>query len=352
MKQFRLCHFLAPLLVLLTPRAISAVGRGPPRVSSLSSEAPGSTGTNTVYQGQSPAEMEEEEELDGNQEQGLDQDDSPVQPPVQMLTQSSMQPPAPPAGPPNLETSLVQNPAWPKVAEIGSSNLASKPLSFQGLPQERQRSQFLSYPDAGQLQDALSDQPHTLSTSEASAAVAELAALSSAASSILPMAKPEKSLMTSFHSDSHSGPSLAKPFFPALPSQSVAKAGSALKDSTDAGSFHAEPKNKFEPSDAGNTDVCNPPCIQGRGICNDNMCFCKTPYSGTTCQHKMNALARVKYPMLVGLCGVAIVFGILFAQILHGFITSWDEKRLVKLGQGSVRQEVWMPPENSKGKKK
>merc|ERR1719162_301079 len=151
MKQFHVCYVLASLLILLTPRAVSAVKRGPPRVSSLS------TGTNTVYQGQSPAEMEEEEELDGNQEQGLGQDDSPVQPPVQMVTQSSMQPPAPPAGPPNLETSLVQNPAWPKVAETGSSNLASKPLSFQGLPQERQRSQFLSYPDSGQLQDALSN---------------------------------------------------------------------------------------------------------------------------------------------------------------------------------------------------
>jgi len=351
MKQFRLCHFLAPLLVLLTPRAISAVGRGPPRVSSLSSEAPGSTGTNTVYQGQSPAEMEEEEELDGNQEQGLDQEDSPAQSPAQMLTQSSAQPPAAPAVPPILDTSLVQNPAGPKVVETFNRDLGSKPLSFQGPPQERQSSQFLSYPNAGQLQDALPDQPHALSTSDASAAVAELAALSSTSSSILPMVKPEKSLLTSFQTGSQSSPSSAKSFSPAVPLQSVAKAGSALKDSIDSGSFHAEPKNNFDTS-GGSTDVCHPPCIQGRGICNDSMCFCKSPYSGTTCQHKMAALSRIKYPMLVGLCGVAVVFGVLFAQVLHGFITTWDESKLAKLGQGTVRQEVWMPPENSKGKKK
>merc|ERR1712194_421153 len=149
----------------------------------------------------------------------------------------------------------------------------------------------------------------------------ELAALSSTASSILPVVKPEKSLMTSAHTDFQSSPSLAKQFFPAVPPQSLAGAGSAEKDSSEARSFHAEPKNNF-PAILEKTNVCHPPCIQGRGICNDNMCFCKTPFSGTTCQHKMNPFSRVKYPMLVGLCGVSIVFGILFAQILHGFITS------------------------------
>jgi len=367
MKQFHLCHVLAALSILLTPRAVSAVGRGPPRVSSLRSDAPRSRGTNTVYQGQSPAEMEEEEELgeelDSTQEQGSDQEGSPAASPVQM-TQSSMQPSAPLTGPPNLETSLVQNPAEPEVAETAHGDLGSKPSSFQGPPLERQHNQFLSSfpqlqePDISQSKALSPEEPHMLSNSEASAAAAELAALSSTAPSMIPMVKPEKSLMTSSRSDYQSGPSVVKTFVPAVPPQSLAGLGTASKDSSKAGSFQAtdtdtdKPKNDFPAVIKGKTNVCHPPCIQGRGICNDNLCFCKSPFSGTTCQHKMNPFMRVKTPMVVGLCAVAIVFGMLFAQVLHSFITSRIEKRLVWLGEGTVRQEVWMPPDNSKGKKK
>lgn len=357
MKQFHSCHVLVLLSILLLPRGVSAVGRGSPRVSSLRAEASRSGGTNTVYQGQSPAEMEEEEELDGNQEQGLDQEGSPAPPPVQMMSQSTMQPPVAITAPTNLETSFVQNPGVPEVAETAHGDLGSKRSSLQGLFPERQRSQFLSYADTDQLQEpdvaqpqtSLPEEPHALSNSEAKSAAEELAALSSTASSIAPMVKPERSPMTSYHSASQSDPPVPKTFFAAMPQQSLAGPSTALKDSSNVGSFHAEPKDGFEITKK--TNVCHPPCIQGRGICNDNMCFCKTPYSGTTCQHKMNAFSRVKYPMVAGLCAVSIVLGILFAQVLHSCITSRIEKRLVRLGEGTVRQEVWMPPE-TKGKKK
>jgi len=352
MKQFHLFHALVPVLILVAHRAVSAVGRGPPRVSSnLRSEASRSSGANTVYQGQSPAEMEEQEELDGNQEQGLDQDNSPAQSPVQMLTQSSVQDSAPTDIVPSVETSFVQNPNGPQLIGTDARDSGSKPSSLPGPVPERQRTQFLSYAEARQPQEVLPEKPHALTNSEASAAVEELAALSSA-SSILPMVQPEKSLMTSSNIDPQPDPSMAKPFFPAVLPQSVVGSGPALTASSEAGSFHAEPKGNFPAVIKGGTSTCHPPCIQGRGICNDNMCFCKTPYSGTTCQHKMNPYSRVKYPMVVGLSGVAIIFGVLFAQILHGFITSRSEKRLVWLGEGTVRQEVWMPPETGKGRKK
>lgn len=113
-----------------------------------------------------------------------------------------------------------------------------------------------------------------------------------------------------------------------------------------ANSNQDDPKKTPWPPRAGMQKYkeCNPPCIEGRGICNDNLCFCKSPYTGTTCQHKMGGLVRIAYPMVAALAVVSVVFGILLAQALHAIINLRSEGKLSALGDGYGRREVWMPP--------
>jgi len=112
-------------------------------------------------------------------------------------------------------------------------------------------------------------------------------------------------------------------------------------------SFHADPKKAF-PVTAEHYNTCHPPCIQGRGICNDNLCFCKSPFTGTTCQHKLGTLARVSYVMLVAASIVSLFFGVLLAQGVHALINQHFEQRLAWLGDGFIKKEVWTPPQGGK----
>lgn len=328
MKQFHLLNALVPVLLLVTLRGIFAVGRGPPRASTL-----GATGA--TYQGPSPAELEEQEEEDGNQDQDLDQ---VAQSPVQIFAQPPADITATAGAATRPEASFAQNPPGPRISDQGSKA-------------------FLSNTDAGgQAKQALLEETHVTKKSQASESVdllrdaaarerqadLELSALSAAASSIPSAVQPEKAFTDLAYSDA----SVAKPFFSAAP---LSVRGAPLQDMSLGTSKNFEPKNNF-PAVLKDHSLCHPPCIQGRGICNDNICFCKTPFIGTTCQHKISKYSRVTYPMLVAASGVCLVMGLILAQVIHGFVTKRVENRLHWLGDGMVRQEVWMPPDNTKKK--
>merc|ERR1719198_1147089 len=109
-----------------------------------------------------------------------------------------------------------------------------------------------------------------------------------------------------------SSDSTAKLLFPtALP---VSMRDLEERSSHGESSFHSAdrpPMKDFRPASPEKYNNCNPPCIQNRGVCNDNLCFCKSPYTGTTCQHEVSAIARVSYPMVVGFSIVIFVMGIL-----------------------------------------
>lgn len=354
MKRFHLLHALVPVLILVTNRGISAVGRaGPARGSSLGSEAP----TTVAYQSSSPAELEEQEEEDGNGEQVPDQGVS-APPPVQVSTQIEGEVATPAVG----QSSLPQNPidlAWTDaVSQISADSSVQQAPPLQPVPQQVPRMesssrQFLSYAEtSGRPQEESPEESHELSSLQdvphdvapARPVNLGLSALSSTASSMQAKAKPERGLPSPFPMTvpSHSTSEAAIPVRSAKLPQSKAKPRL---------SFVSAPQNGFSPT-LEETSKCHPPCIQGRGICNDSLCFCKTPYTGTTCQHKLSSYSRIKYPMLVAAAAVCLVFGILFAQIVHTFVTSRIEKRLVSLGDGTVKQEVWMPPDNTKKGKK
>jgi hypothetical protein len=96
---------------------------------------------------------------------------------------------------------------------------------------------------------------------------------------------------------------------------------------------------------------CNPRCIPGRGICNDNVCFCKTPFTGTRCQHSLYDTAyRFSFTMLVASAVASTLFGVVLAYFIYGFIRESLEKRMALLGEPQVQKECWMP--SDRGSKK
>lgn len=115
-------------------------------------------------------------------------------------------------------------------------------------------------------------------------------------------------------------------------------------------SQQAMPASWPPPNDSYNS--CDPPCIVNRGICNDNVCFCRSPFTGTTCQHKISALYRASKVMVVGFAALCVLLGILLSKLVMTFAEAHVETRLERFGSNKQRFEKWMPPEQEKGGKK
>lgn len=98
--------------------------------------------------------------------------------------------------------------------------------------------------------------------------------------------------------------------------------------------------------------TCSPPCLAGRGLCNDNICFCRSPFTGSTCQHKMSALKpyRATKFLGVGFAGLCFLFGILLSKCFFGFTEHAVETRLERYGSGKRKYESWAPPLEEKDK--
>jgi len=96
---------------------------------------------------------------------------------------------------------------------------------------------------------------------------------------------------------------------------------------------------------------CDPPCTKF-GVCNDNRCFCKTPYTGSTCQHQIKVEKRVAYTLVIGIILVFFVMGAIVATLLFNYVEK-GRKEFKSYGDRTVRRETWKPSEaESKGKKK
>lgn len=99
--------------------------------------------------------------------------------------------------------------------------------------------------------------------------------------------------------------------------------------------------------------VCKPACIKGRGICNDNICFCKTPWTGTACQHEILAGSYRFGPVMTSAIAVAsVILGVFVSQIVFSFIREQMEQRNASLGQETVNKESWTPSESGSKKKR
>lgn len=96
---------------------------------------------------------------------------------------------------------------------------------------------------------------------------------------------------------------------------------------------------------------CDPPCIEGRGTCNDNVCFCRSPYAGSTCQHTVEGLYRAPKIMVVGFACVCILLGLLLSKLIFSFSEQAIETRLQQYGTEKQKAETWQPPEAGKNSK-
>lgn len=116
-----------------------------------------------------------------------------------------------------------------------------------------------------------------------------------------------------------------------------AKVNSSLKQ--------AMPTN-WPPEPEKATDECNPPCIEGRGVCNDNICFCRSPYTGSTCQHNVKDLFRVSYSLTVGCAVACLIFGCFLAKMLTVLVGQRrSSTALAGYGENKQKHESWSPPQ-------
>lgn len=114
--------------------------------------------------------------------------------------------------------------------------------------------------------------------------------------------------------------------------------------STNENLEESKPKSKIWPPRDDTYTVCDPPCIQGRGICNDNVCFCRSPFTGSTCQHKQTGLYRAPRVMVLGCAACCILFGLVSARLVFALSQRKIEKRLEHYGKGKQKFETWSPP--------
>lgn len=112
-------------------------------------------------------------------------------------------------------------------------------------------------------------------------------------------------------------------------------------------SFQSKPPANWPP-ESSPYDKCDPPCIQGRGICNDNVCFCRSPFTGSTCQHKVKALYRASKVMVVGFAAICFLLGMVLARLVMAFFTAAAETKAANFGPVLPIQEIWMPPDKKK----
>lgn len=111
------------------------------------------------------------------------------------------------------------------------------------------------------------------------------------------------------------------------------------------------PKVADWPPSLEESSQCDPPCIEGRGTCNDNLCFCRSPYAGSTCQHTVEGLYRAPKIMVVGFACVCVLLGCLLSKLIFSFTEAAVETRLQQYGTERQKFETWQPPEAG-GKKK
>lgn len=119
--------------------------------------------------------------------------------------------------------------------------------------------------------------------------------------------------------------------------------GSHLAGKTNV-SLQQKPAVEVWPPAASSYQACDPPCIEGRGLCNDNICFCRSPFSGSTCQHKVTGLYRAPKVMTAGFAVMCFFMGIILSKFIFTFSEHAVETRLQRYGDGKKRFESWAPP--------
>ncbi|CEM32782.1 unnamed protein product [Vitrella brassicaformis CCMP3155] len=85
---------------------------------------------------------------------------------------------------------------------------------------------------------------------------------------------------------------------------------------------------------------CSPPCVEGRGICEDSQCFCRHPYTGVSCQLTVDSQSKIGFSLTIGLFCVAVFLGMVIAVCCTEFLRTVMRKDSFTT-QTTLQAEVW-----------
>lgn len=114
----------------------------------------------------------------------------------------------------------------------------------------------------------------------------------------------------------------------------------------------AKPVVPLDYGGASEYEKCNPPCLDGRGVCNDNTCFCRYPYTGPSCQHQITNLYRFSFAILVAFSAFCLFLGVMLANWTFAWTEDRSAKHLEKFCERHAtgkQTEEWAPPEEQRG---
>mmetsp|Transcript_114703 Transcript_114703/g.180589 ORF Transcript_114703/g.180589 Transcript_114703/m.180589 type:complete len:244 (-) Transcript_114703:89-820(-) len=107
---------------------------------------------------------------------------------------------------------------------------------------------------------------------------------------------------------------------------------------------HLQKANTDSMKHAMPTDECSPPCLEGRGVCSNHICFCKSPFIGSTCQHDDQNLFRVSHAATAGISIACVVLGICIAKVLSAqIVVRRSSNALAGYGTKNQKHELWQP---------
>lgn len=119
------------------------------------------------------------------------------------------------------------------------------------------------------------------------------------------------------------------------------------KTSTDDGAEDAAEKG--DTATAGNAtapvapvadESCHPVCVEGQGICSDKVCFCRSPYTGMSCENER--------PMTLIRFGYGIVVVIVVSSALLGSILACNVWKLISANPGDIETSAAEAASNTK----
>lgn len=95
----------------------------------------------------------------------------------------------------------------------------------------------------------------------------------------------------------------------------------------------------YNPEAIEGESACSPSCIN-LGVCQNKICFCKSPYGGSYCQTDLGVTTRIDILLFI----VFIVLGFIIGFILvFVFRFIWDCLFYKEKPQPEVDEDAWAP---------
>merc|ERR1719313_1166864 len=92
--------------------------------------------------------------------------------------------------------------------------------------------------------------------------------------------------------------------------------------------------------DASDAEECEPACMKDHGYCHDQICWCRDPWAGSTCQRERVPDPRVGYSLAIGMLCAAVAAGVTAAVFISQMVAALQVE---SFGKQAMRKESWVP---------